>query len=95
LRCSYLRRYLGDAELAEDVLGPDAGLLASHCTSCGWTFATVKDKCPFCRARCDKTNLWQQILALALRHNVAVQFVKGNETLLDRGGVAATLCREE
>jgi peptide subunit release factor 1 (eRF1) len=77
------------------VLGSDPAQLASRCTTCGWTFAKVQDTCSFCHARCEKTNLWQQILSLALRHNVAVRFVKASPALSDRGGVAAALSRED
>jgi peptide subunit release factor 1 (eRF1) len=77
------------------VLGPDPGQLASHCPACGWTYAAAKEVCSFCRSRCEKANLWQQILSLALRHDVSVHFVKMVPELSDRGGVAAALTRED
>jgi peptide subunit release factor 1 (eRF1) len=77
------------------VLDPGRALIGSRCTACGWAFAAVQEACSFCHARCEKTNLWQQILSLALRHNVAVHFVKANAMFSTRGGVAATLSRED
>jgi peptide subunit release factor 1 (eRF1) len=77
------------------VLSPDPGQIASRCTGCGWIYATIKETCSYCRARCEKTNLWQQILSLALRHDIAVHFVKAVPSLSDRGGVAAALSRED
>jgi hypothetical protein len=76
------------------ILGPDPGQIASRCPACGWTFATLQDTCSFCRTRCEKTNLWQQILSLALRHNVTVHFLIANDALSARGGVAAVLTRD-
>lgn len=77
------------------VLGPDPGLIGSRCTACGWTFATMQSACSFCHTRCEKTNLWQQILSMALRHTVVVHFVRADALLATRGGVAATLSRED
>ena len=86
---------LRNGRAASLVVGPDPGLAASRCTACHWVFASDQPTCTFCHAPCEKTNLWQQVLSLALRHNVAVHFVKPDATLSRSGGVAALLSRED
>jgi peptide subunit release factor 1 (eRF1) len=76
------------------VLGPDPGLPASRCTTCGWVFAGLQPTCRYCKAPCDRTNLWQQLLSQALRHNVGAQFVPSSPRLDRHAGVAALLSRE-
>lgn len=77
------------------ILEPDRGDLASRCTRCESIFTTMPATCPFCQARCETVNLWQQILLFAARHNITAHTVESNPELSRRGGVAATLSRQE
>ena len=85
---------LRNGQVLSLVLGPDPGLVASRCTGCGSVFAAEQAICSYCRAACHKTNLWQQILTTALRHNVPVHFVKPDAAFSKRGAVAAMLSRD-
>jgi rubrerythrin len=77
------------------VMEPDRGETAWHCTGCGSLFAHTVDQCPFCQARCEKTNLWQAIALLAARHGIPVHSVAAGLGLDRHGGVVALLAREE
>lgn len=77
------------------VLQPDPGLPAARCTGCGAVFADLHEQCPFCGGRCEKGNLWQEILLLAARHHVPVHGVRADDELSRHGGVAAMLSRSE
>ncbi len=86
---------LADGQVADILLGPDPGELASHCTGCGSTFAFARDTCPYCAARCERTRLWQEIASMAARHDVPVHFLDADPRLAELGGVAALLARDE
>lgn len=77
------------------VMEPDRGEAASRCTGCKSLFAHTVDECPFCQARCEKTNLWQAIALLSARHNIPVYTVASGIGLDKHGGVVAILAREE
>jgi peptide subunit release factor 1 (eRF1) len=85
---------LRNGQVLSLVLGPDPGLVASRCVACHAVFAAERATCSQCQASCEKTNLWQQILTTALRHNVAVHFVKPDAAFSKRGAVAAMLSRD-
>jgi hypothetical protein len=74
---------------------PDRGDTGWVCQGCGSLFAHSQVRCPYCQAACQKTNLWQQIALLAVRHNITVHFVGPETGLGPIGGVAAVLTREE
>jgi hypothetical protein len=86
---------LRDGQVATLILGPDPGASASRCTGCHSLFATTQPTCPYCHAPCRTGNLWQEILALAIRHGIWVQWVQPTAVLLHHGGVAALLARDE
>jgi rubrerythrin len=77
------------------VMEPDRGEIAWRCTGCGSVFAHSVEECPFCQARCEKTNLWQVIALLAARHQIPVHIVAAGLGLDKHGGVVALLAREE
>jgi hypothetical protein len=49
----------------------------------------------FCRARCERTNLWQAIMLLAAHHDMPVHVVAAGLGLEKHGGVVAFLARDE
>ncbi|HEY8504636.1 MAG TPA: host attachment protein, partial [Gemmataceae bacterium] len=77
------------------VMGPDPGEAAARCTGCRSVFVETHTACPYCGAACERTNLWQAILELALRHGAVTHFVPGDARLAPYGGVAAALSRPE
>ena len=50
--------------------------------------------CPRCGAVCVEANLWEELLLLALRHEVEVACPEPDSTLALGGGVAAVLSEE-
>lgn len=86
---------LRDGQAAALVMGPDLGISASRCTNCRALFATPHATCPYCQATCQKGNLWQEILALALGHGIRVYRVKPSALLTTHGGIGALLARDE
>ena len=77
------------------VMEPDRGDVAWACSRCSSLFAHKVDECPFCQTRCERTNLWQAIVLLAVRHNIPVDVVPPGHGLEKHGGVAALLARED
>jgi peptide subunit release factor 1 (eRF1) len=77
------------------VLESDRGDTATRCAGCSSVFAATHDVCPFCQRRCEKVNLWQEILSLAARHGVTTHFVDDSAELSRHGGIAAVLSRQE
>jgi rubrerythrin len=86
---------LRDGQVGALVMGPDPGEKASRCTGCHSLFAMPHTACPYCNATCETGNLWQEILAFAIKHGIWVHRVKPSETLIRHGGVAALLARDE
>jgi peptide subunit release factor 1 (eRF1) len=86
---------LKDGQVAALILGPDSGASASHCTGCQALFAVAHAACPYCHAPCRMENLWQAILAFAVRHGIWVHRVQPSATLASHGGIAALLARDE
>jgi hypothetical protein len=73
------------------VLGPDPREAVSRCTGCRSLFVDMPPVCPQCQAPCVDANLWEEILLLALRHEIVVHCVDANPTLARCGGVAAVI----
>jgi len=86
---------LRDGQVAALILGPDPGAAASRCTGCRTLFAAIHTACPYCHAPCRTENLWQGVLAFAVRHGIWVHRVPPSATLASRGGMAALLARDE
>jgi hypothetical protein len=86
---------LKNGQAATILLGPDAGEVASRCSGCGSSFASEVPACPYCGSSCSRTNLWQEILRPAVRHGVAVHFVKTAPGRDVPGGVSVLLTRDE
>lgn len=76
------------------VLGPDPGEVAWRCRGCGSLFTAEETACPYCRAGCDRVNLWQEILIKALRDRIDVHLVTAKVGRPVPGQVAALLHRE-
>jgi peptide subunit release factor 1 (eRF1) len=77
------------------VLGPDPGEVAWRCKGCHSLFTTEEKTCPYCKAPCDRANLWQEILIRALKHSVGVHFVTPESGRTVPGAIAALLLRDE
>jgi len=73
------------------VLGPDPREAVARCTACRSLFVQMPSSCPRCQAPCVDANLWEEILLLAWRHDIAVHGVKSNESLARCDGIAAVL----
>jgi peptide subunit release factor 1 (eRF1) len=86
---------LRNGQVAELILEPDAGAVGYRCTNCRSLFAAEQKTCPYCSSTCKASNLWQEILALAMSHGVWVNMVKPNTELARHGGIAALLARDE
>jgi peptide subunit release factor 1 (eRF1) len=86
---------LTDGQVAAVILGPDPRANASRCTGCGALFAGSRSDCPCCSTHCRTVNLWQEILAFAVLHDVWVYRVRPSERLNQQGGVVALLARDE
>jgi hypothetical protein len=86
---------LRDGQVSALIIGPDTGAAASHCTGCHALFASPHAGCPYCNAPCRTENLWQQVLALAIRHDIWVHRVQPSTSLASHGGIAALLERDE
>ncbi len=86
---------LRNGQVAALILGPDSGARVSRCTGCGASFVLSHTECPYCHAPCQKGNLWQAILLLAVKHGVRVHRVHPSKTLSRHEGAAALLARDE
>lgn len=86
---------LRDGQARALVLAPDRGEVGARCAGCGSLFVGEPRPCPYCGEPCAKTNLWQGILTLALRHGVAAHVVADATPAALPSGVAALLARDE
>jgi peptide subunit release factor 1 (eRF1) len=86
---------LANGQVRTLVFGPDLGEVAWRCTGCGSLFTTEERACPYCKASCDRANLWQEISMRAMRHYVDVHFVPPDSRRPVPGQVAAPLVRDE
>jgi hypothetical protein len=73
------------------ILGPDPREAVARCTACRSLFVEMPAACPRCQAPCVDASLWEEILLLALRHDVAAHCLKASEPLARCGGVAAVI----
>jgi peptide subunit release factor 1 (eRF1) len=73
------------------VLGPDPRETVARCIACRFLSAEMPASCPRCQSPCVDANLWEELLLLTLRHDIAVHFVKPDAELQGRGGVFAVL----
>lgn len=75
------------------VLGPDPREQIARCPTCRNLYFDMPATCPGCRTSCEDASLWEELLLLALRHNIAVHCLKANEVITRCGGVAAVLAQ--
>jgi hypothetical protein len=73
------------------VLGPDPREVVARCTMCRFLSVDMADTCPRCHAPCADASLWEEILLLALRHQIIVHCLEGNELVAEHGGVIAVV----
>jgi hypothetical protein len=73
------------------ILGPDPREAVARCTVCRSLFLDMPRACPRCHAACVDASLWEEVLLLALRRDIAVHCVKDNRLLARHGGIAAIL----
>jgi hypothetical protein len=77
------------------VFGPDPREVVARCTACRSLWVEVPATCPRCQTACVEASLWEELLLLALRHNLAVHFMRGHPAMARCGGVAAVLSGPE
>jgi hypothetical protein len=77
------------------VFGPDPREVVARCTACRSLWTEVPTTCPRCQAACSEASLWEELLLLALRHDLVAHCVKGDAQLARCGRVAAVLPRPE
>jgi len=77
------------------IIGPDPGMIVARCNGCRSLFANKLETCPYCGKPCRACNLWQEILALAMRHGVWINLVKTSSEVARHGGIAALLARAQ
>jgi hypothetical protein len=77
------------------VFGPDPREVVARCTACRSLWVEVPATCPRCQAPCVAASLWEELLLLALRHDLAAHFVRGEPEMARCCGVAAVLPRPE
>lgn len=73
------------------VLGPDPREVVARCTACRSLFVNMPDTCPRCQAHCVEGNLWEELLMLALRHQIVARCLKSSAALASHDGVVAVL----
>lgn len=77
------------------VFGPDPREVVGRCTACRSLLVDVPATCPRCQAACVEASLWEELLLLSLRHDLAAYCVQSDPELVRRGGVAAVLAKPE
>lgn len=73
------------------VLGPDPREVVARCTACRSLFTNMPETCPKCQAPCVEGNFWEELLLLALRHEIVVRCPKACAALASNEGVVAVL----
>jgi hypothetical protein len=73
------------------ILGKDPKEAVARCTSCRWLSLDAQATCQRCQAACVQGSLWEELLFFALRHDLSVSFLQGDEVLERNGGAAVLL----
>jgi peptide subunit release factor 1 (eRF1) len=73
------------------ILGPDPREAVSRCTVCRSLFFDMPATCSRCQAACSDANLWEELILMALRHDIVVHCVKKSNVMQGLGGFAAIL----
>jgi len=85
---------LQQGRAARVVFGTRRDLPGARCMDCGYRFGAPVAVCPYCQGRCQSTNAAQDILRLAMRHQVPVLLLRvaaRDDPLEPVGGVTALL----
>jgi hypothetical protein len=72
-------------------MGPDPRETVGRCTRCRSLAFDAPKACPRCQAPCAAGNLWEEMLLMALRHDVNVHEVHDVARLAPYGGIVAAL----
>jgi hypothetical protein len=73
------------------VLGPDPREAVARCTACRFISDEMPTTCPRCQRPCVEANLWEELILLALRHDIDVHFVDADPELERCGRLVAVL----
>jgi hypothetical protein len=73
------------------VIGHDPRETVARCTACRTLFTEMPSICPRCQAPCESASLWEEVLLMALRHDIVVHCVKADGPLRPFGSMAAAL----
>jgi hypothetical protein len=77
------------------VLGPDPREVVGRCTRCRFLALDAPPTCPRCQGPCAEASLWEELLLMALRHDIAARFLADSTSLAPFGGVVALLPKEK
>jgi len=87
---------LQQGRAAQVLFGTRRDVPGARCPDCGYRFGAPVEVCPYCQGRCQKVNAVQDILRLAIRHQVPVFLfrVPAKNDPLEPAGVVALLRAE-
>lgn len=71
------------------LLGPDPRETVGRCSRCRALAVDDPATCPRCQAPCVEGNLWEEVLLLALKHQIAVHLIADSDRLGPYGGMVA------
>jgi protein required for attachment to host cells len=74
------------------LIGTRRDIPGAHCMDCGYRFGAPVGVCPYCEGRCRRVNAVQDILRLAMRHQIPVELLRlpaRSDPLEPAGGVVA------
>ncbi len=74
------------------LIGTRQDIPGAHCMDCGYRFGAPVGVCPYCEGRCRRVNAVQDILRLAMRHQIPVELLRlpaRSDPLEPAGGVVA------
>jgi hypothetical protein len=77
------------------VLGPDPREVVGRCTRCRSLAIDAPATCPRCQAPCVEASLWEEVLLMALRHEIVARFISDPDRLAPYGGLVAMLPKEK
>lgn len=77
------------------IMGPDPGEVIGRCSACRWLWTDVPASCARCQAPCREANLWEEILRLAVVHQLRVHCIPRDDHPERFDGLAALLTVSE
>jgi peptide subunit release factor 1 (eRF1) len=75
------------------LLGPDLRETVGRCIQCHTLAVGTPATCPRCQSSCAVANFWEEVLLMALRHEIQAQFIDDKSKLAPYGGIVAALAK--